>query len=87
MMPGCFPSQQIAVTFSSMESPYDTTTMLEQLELEIARWSRVLSSMNANDKKRRIIEAKLADWKQKREQLASIYIAELKHKRESRRVR
>jgi hypothetical protein len=87
MMHGCFPSQQIAVTFSSLESPYDTPTMLEQLELEIARWSQVLSSMNTNDNKRRVIEAKLADWKQKREQLASIYIAELKHKRESHRVR
>jgi hypothetical protein len=64
-----------------MESCNDTSTMLE---LEIARWSQVLSSMNNNDNKRRIIEAKLADWKQKREQLASLCIAELKHNRKSR---
>lgn len=65
-----------------MES-IDTATMLEQVELEIARWSQVLSSMSADDNQRRIIEAKLADWKQKRERLASLFVAELKHSKKS----
>jgi hypothetical protein len=67
-----------------MESADDDTTMLEQLEREIARWSQVLSTMSTDDNQRRIIEAKLADWKQKRERLVPLFIAELRHNKKSR---
>jgi cytochrome c-type biogenesis protein CcmH/NrfG len=49
-----------------MESLDDNTTMLEQLEREIVRWSHVVSEMKADDNRRSVIEAKLASWKQKR---------------------
>jgi hypothetical protein len=78
-----FPSQQIELTYSSMESLDDNTTMLEQLEREIVRWSHVVSEMKADDNRRSVIEAKLASWKQKREQLASLLVAELKHNRKA----
>lgn len=57
----------------------DINTALRALDADIEKWSATLSQLEDNSKERRVIEVKLANWKQKREQVAALSIAKLKH--------
>lgn len=67
-----------------MEFSHSEQSRLQLLDEEIERWSNVLSGMEGESKERRVIEAKLADWKQRRDELAALFVARVKHERKSR---
>ncbi len=57
----------------------DRNNALRTLDAEIEKWSVAVAQLKEDNNERRIIEAKLAAWKQKREQLAALFVAELRH--------
>jgi hypothetical protein len=56
----------------------DMGQLLQYLDRNIESAEALL--LHANEKERKVMEVKLSDWKQRRDQIARVLVAELKRK-------